>query len=221
MLLNLLWIRPVNHDRQDQIISRPPVVFIGPRDVQRQGRPVFIHHQMDFATLFAPIGRIAASLLPAQAGWRRFTVNRLLLTTDLSLLLVVLDHLPQYRPEDARLLPVLKSIVDHTASDPNPVLVDRFPLATRPQHIPDPIQGLTVISPGPTRSLSFRRRGQQGLNDSPQFIRHLEIIDIFRFCVMIFTQDAISLELVVRNSIFQQVRLFSIVHLFTDRFLSY
>ena len=68
----------------------------------------------------------------------------------------------------------------------------------------------SVIRMRTSRPTSFRRLWQQSLNYCPQLVGCFEIIDIFRFCVIIFTQDATSLELVFRSSISHVV--FSPVH---------
>ncbi len=208
VLLDLLRIRTINHDGNDQVISRPLVMFIGSSNVQGQRGSVFIDQQMNLAALFASICGISACFFTTQRRWAGFTVDGLPFPANLTFCLIVQDHCSHHVGKDALLLPGLKAFMDHTTGDPKPVPVNRFPLTTSPQHIPDSIQGKSVLSTRTARSFSFGP-GWQKLSDRfPQLIGHFEVIDIFRFCGIILAQDASLLGLVVGNSIIQQGRLF-------------
>jgi len=208
VLLDLFGIRAINHDRNDQIIGRPLVVFIGSSHVQSQRCAVFIDQQMNLTALFASICGISARFFTTQGRRAGSAVNGLPFPANLPFRLIIQDHCSHHVGKDAPLLPGLKAFMDHTTGDSKPVLVNRFPLAASPQHIPNPMQSRSVLSPRTARSSSFRS-GWQKLSDRfPQFVGHFEVIDIFRFCGIILAQDASVLGLVVGNSIIQQERLF-------------
>lgn len=108
-------------------------------NVDRQRRTSLVGQQVDLTALLAVIRWVAACLLAAQGGWTAFAVKRLPFPLDLAFLGVELDHDLHDPLENTVLWPGLKAFVQHTAGDTKPILVHRFPLTPRPQHIPNAI----------------------------------------------------------------------------------
>jgi hypothetical protein len=75
VLLDLFRIRTINHDRNDQVISRPLVMFIGSSNVQGQRGSVFIDQQMNLAALFASICGISARFFTTQVSSQKLGVE--------------------------------------------------------------------------------------------------------------------------------------------------
>jgi hypothetical protein len=121
---------------------------------------------------------------------------------------IIPDHFHQHVIEDARFSPTLKSIMDHTTTNPKPVSLDGFPLATRPQYIPDPIQRCPIIRSRPSATYALWRFGYQVLDQLPQFIRHLKVIYIFWFSNGILHEGVSPVKLIFGKPILHQMRPF-------------
>ena len=67
----LLTRRTRYHDRENQVVSRPLVVRVRPRDVNSQRRPAFLDPNVYLAPPFRPIGRIFACVLATQGRGTR------------------------------------------------------------------------------------------------------------------------------------------------------
>jgi hypothetical protein len=144
----LFGLRAFDDNRDNEIIRRPLVVLIGSRQHHDQGSTALVHQDVDLAAPFAPIGWILPGLLTTQGGRTAFTVNRLPCPLDFPFLGVELDHDLHNLVEDTQLLPSLEAFMQRAAAHPKPVFVDRLPLASGPQHIPDPVQYGPVIRSG-------------------------------------------------------------------------
>jgi hypothetical protein len=150
MLLDFFWIRSFDYDASQQVISRPFVMFIGASDLQCQGCALFIHQNVDFATALAAVGRIFAGFCAPQRNWASSDIHRLPFPANAKPLCVELNHLHLHLVKDVCFLPSLKTFVEDTATDAKPIAVYSFPLAIRPKHIPDPIQGCSSRGWWPT-----------------------------------------------------------------------
>jgi hypothetical protein len=58
--------RSTYHDREDQVMDRPLVVFLGSSHVSRQRGATLIDQHMDLATQFCSVCRVLARLLTTQ-----------------------------------------------------------------------------------------------------------------------------------------------------------
>jgi len=208
VLLDLLRVGPLNHNRDDEVIRRPLVMLIGCGNVDREGSTMLVNQQVNFAAALASIGRIAACLYASQRCWTRFAIYRLPCPANRLSTGIEYSHLRHYGLKDAPLAPGLEPFVQRTAAHPKPVPVDGLPLTACPHDIPDAIQDRPVVgtrSPWSTRVSQF---WQQSLDLIPQRIRCLEVVHIFRLCVSILAQDVSSLEVVLTNLLSNEVRPF-------------
>jgi hypothetical protein len=185
MLFNFVRVWAFNYNGNDEVIRRPLVMLIGPCNVKSKRGTLFVDQQVDLAAPFASIGRVFARFFASQRRWARLTVNRLPLPANFSLGLIVQHHLTQHIPKDTLFSPSLETLVNHTAGHTKPVLVNRFPLTACPQHIPNAIQRGSIISAGPSWANLLWLRWKELLDRFPQFIRYLEVVDIFRLCASI------------------------------------
>jgi hypothetical protein len=186
----LFSFRAFDDNRDNQIIRRPLVMFIGTRQDDSQGCTALIHQNMDLAAPFTSIGRVLPGLFTTQRGGTAFTVNRLPSPLDFPSLGVELGHDPHDLVEDTQLLPGLEALMQRAAAHPKLVFVHGLPLTPGPQDIPDAVQHGSIIgawSPWPTL---LRRFGQNLLDLAPQGSGHLKVIDIFRFLGRVLTHGA-------------------------------
>ena len=181
-----------DNNRDNQVIRRPFVMAVSTSHQDRQGRTPPVYQHMDFAASFAPIHRAFACLSPAQRCWTRFAINRLPLPFDMTLTSIKLHHLSHDRGEQPAALPLLKAVMQGAAAHPKPVFMNRFPLAARPQHIPDTIQHSPVISPlAPWLPILIDLR-KQFPNPTPQRTRYPKVINVIRFCSSILVQGVFA-----------------------------
>ena len=194
MLLDLLRVRTLDDNREEKIVRRPFVMFIGSGHMNRQRRPHLIDQNMDLRPAFASVGRVFARILTAQRGRAGLAVYRLPFPANARLSSIVTSHLGQDRFKHALFSPPLKAVVQDTAAYSKPASVDRLPLTARPHHIPDTIQNRSIIcrwSPAPAWIAS---QGNEMFDPFPQLIRHFKVVHILRFCVSILAQDVSSLK---------------------------
>jgi hypothetical protein len=218
MLFNALRVRSRDHNRDNQLVSRPLIMFIRPRHVDGQWRTALVHQEMDFAPPFAPIRRVGARLLPAQGGGAGFAVDGLPCPLDLAFLGIELNHDRHDLVEKAPLLPALEAFMQHTAAYAEPLPMNCLPLTACPQHIPDPVEHRPIVRWWSSRSPLLGRFGKQLLDLTPQRTGHTKVIDIFRFWGRVLTQDASRFRWVANTPILTICVLFSWANLFTDRF---
>ena len=134
-----------DHDRENEIIDRPLVVLVGTGDVQSQGGATLVDQNMNLGPALPAIRWIWAGGSSTQGSRDGFAVDGLPFPLDTALPGIEADHVLQYFVPDALLLPGLESFVKHTTGDPKPIPVNRFPLASGPEHIPDAIDDSAVI----------------------------------------------------------------------------
>jgi len=162
----LFAVRTLNHDVDHQVIHRPFVMLVGSRDMHRQRSAAFVDQQMDFCPRFAPIRRVSPGFCTAQGGRHHLAVRRLPFPANLLLSgIEANDYLEQF-VKNARPRPFLEALMQGAAGDVEPLALDRFPLAARPQHIPDAINHIPLLHPRSTGSTPFGL-GQMLLQLSP------------------------------------------------------
>jgi hypothetical protein len=144
------------------------------------------------------------------AQWSRtaLTVNRLPFPLDLAFLGIELDHDLHDLVEDTQLLPGLESFMQRAAAHPKPVFMDRLPLASSPQHIPDPVQYSPVIRSRSSDFTFLGRLRQYFLDLAPQRSGHMKVIDIFWFLGRVFAHVASRFRWVGRTPILYEMRAF-------------
>jgi len=196
MLFDFLRVGTFDHNRHNQVICRPLVMLIGAGDMQSQRRSALVNQQMDFAAAFAAICGAFACFWPSQRRRTRLAIHRLPLPFDLPTLTVETNHRFHDPLKNTLLLPCLETFMQDTAAHAKPVPVNGFPLATRPQHVPNAIPNYSVISTRTPWPSSFRYWGQPLLDLLPQFIGDFEVVHILRFCVSLVFQGISSLEMV-------------------------
>lgn len=204
----LFGCRSLDHNRDDQVVSRPLVMRIGPGQHHCQRCATLVDQKMYFSAAFAVIRGVFARLFAAQRRRAALAVSRLPLPVDLALLDVELDHDAHDPLEDALLLPGLKSLVEGAAAHPKPIFVHGLPLAARPQHIPNPIHDRSVIGWRSSWTLFFRARGQRFPELAPQRARHLKVINFFRLLDRVFAHGASRIRWVGGTPILYEMRLF-------------
>jgi hypothetical protein len=189
VLFNLLWIRTINNDLDDEIVSRPFVMLIRSGNMQREGCAKLIHQKMDFCATFASICRVFARLLATKGCRTHFAIHRLPLPANPLSALIEMNHFNHDRTEYPAFTPGLKPLMQRAATHTEPTSMDSFPLASSPQYIPDPVQHSPVIRPWPPRT-SLAGTWKMFLDSAPQRIGYAKIVNIFRFCVSIFSHSA-------------------------------
>src|SRR4051812_37567786 len=154
---------------------------IGARERDRDGSAALIDNEVYLRSELSPIGGILAGFLASQRGRRALGIHRLPSPSDpIALLGVVLGHPFHQLLEDAHPSPSLKALVDDTRGDPEPIPMNRLPLATGPKHVPDSVNDSSVGCP---RSATFCGLlpllfGQALLDFSPQGSRKTEVIHL-------------------------------------------
>lgn len=140
---------------------------------------------MDFASAFAAIHRASARCLAAQRRGAGFAISGLPRPFDMPLVVIEPCHFAHDRLEHAAGYPFLEALMQRTAAHAKPLPMDGFPLATCPQHVPYPIQYRAVIHTLSSRFPFLVDLWNQLPYRSPQWTRHMKIVDILRFCVTI------------------------------------
>lgn len=114
---------------------------------------------------------LGPTFFPAQRSLGYGSVHRLPGPVDSFAFIVLLQPGRPEFLEDSGRHPFLEPVMGGTART-DPGLVQRIPLATRPQDKEDPIHALAVVGPRPpaTEAMRVHMRGQQGYDLLPQFI---------------------------------------------------
>lgn len=184
--------RARDNNRDNQIVSRPLIMDVCPRNEHGQRRTSPVNQQMDFAAPFAAIHRAFARFGSAQGRWTRLAVNGLPLPLDMSLASVELHHLAHDRLKHSATLPVLKPLMQNAAAYPKPVAMNRLPLAACPQYVPDTIQHGPVVRPlASWLAILFNLRKQLP-DPPPQRPWHVKVVHILRFCCGILGQGVFA-----------------------------
>lgn len=214
VLSHVCRVRTRYDNRDDQVIGRPFVVAIGAGDEHGERRATLVDQQVNLAALFTPVGWVPTGLLSSQGRWTAFAINRLPFPLHLAAFAIELHHDPHDLLKDALSLPGLETLMQCAAAHTEPLLVYGFPLAARPQHVPNTIEHRPIVgwwSPWPALLEFFR----QHLPDlSPQRARDMKVIDVFRFWGRVVAQVASRFGMVGRSSILFEMRSFSIPNSF-------
>jgi hypothetical protein len=189
MLLDLYGIRSRHNNRDNHFIDQPLVMGVRARNIDSQGSAAPIHENVDFTASLAAVHRTFAGIFASQRRWTRFAIDGLPRPLDTSALVIKLRELPHQTLKYATVLPFLKTVMDRRTTHAKPVLVDCFPLATCPQHIPDPIHHSSVIRSFSPWSFVFWLLWQEPSQPPPQRAWHSKIIDILWLLGMILVQD--------------------------------
>jgi hypothetical protein len=203
----LIRSRSSHRNMQYQVVQRPFVMHIGSGDPHRQRSSALIHQNMDLAARFGSIGGVIACIRASQRRWTRTTVHRLPFPQDMFLPAIKAQHRSEDRIPEAQLLPGLKAFVQNTAGDTEPIFMNGFPLAARPQDVPQAIHHGVVGFPG---SAWTRRTGLFGkvlFGDPPKLRRDTKEVHLRRFYGMLF-HDVPRFDLVFDKPILNQVRHF-------------
>src|SRR3954467_14969135 len=107
---------------------------IGARECDRDGSAALIDEEVYLRSKLSPIGGILAGFLASQRGGAALGIHRLPPPTDPILLLcVVLGHPFHQLLEDAHPRPSLETLVDNARGHPEPIPMNRLPLAAGPK----------------------------------------------------------------------------------------
>jgi hypothetical protein len=191
----LFGIRARDNNRDNQVICRPFVMDVCTSDKYCQRCAASVDQDMDFTPTLAPVDRALTRCLTTQRGGTSFGIQCLPLPFDMSLPMVELHHLPHDSREHTCTLPSLETLMQCCATHSKPVSVYRFPLATRPQDIPNPVQYRSVVCPFPPDFPCLIDLRYQLPYPSPQWSWYSKIINVLRFCAIIFSQGVSVLML--------------------------
>jgi hypothetical protein len=166
-----------------------------------------IHQDMDFASLFCPIGWIIARIASTQRRSTGSTVYRLPFPLDMPFATIETQQRAKNLFPNAFLLPSLKPLVQYTTRNAKPGSVNCFPLTTSPQNEPQTVHDGTVRFSVPSGTRLPLLFGKVLFYNSPHSSWHLTIFRTLRFCGILF-HDVSRLVLVWRNRILSRIRLF-------------
>ena len=207
----LLLGRALGSDCHHDLAHHRFVGLIGRRDLDRDWCAALIHQQVDFRSCAGAVGRVLAGGLTAEWSRTTATINRLPVPLDAARPIVKAQQHFQHLGEASFVLPGLEVVMDGAAGDPKPAAMHGFPLAARPQDLPDTVDNRAGIGwrpSGPTRRAGF---GQQALDFAPQGARNTKVIDVRWFCARILHGVAF-LTMRINTSIVSRLRHF--VHSF-------
>ncbi len=186
----LFFRRASDHDGKDKVVDRPFIMLIGAGNMHRQRRAPFVNQDMNLGAAFTPVSGIASSSFSAQRRLNRFAVDGLPLPANSPLPIVETNHCLQNLVPDTLLLPGLEPFVQNAARNAEPITMDGFPLAARPQNVPEAVDDRTIVGTWASWASFLRRLGQMLLDATPQWAWNTEIIDMLWLCVtLIFVND--------------------------------
>ena len=136
----LIFRRSPNHNMQNQVIERPFIVLIGSRDPNGQQSAALIDQNMDFAALFGSISGMIVRITVTQGRRTRTTVHRLPFQRDMFSAAIEIQQRAKDLLPNARLLPGLKALMQDTAGDAKPTTVNRLPMTSCPEDLPNAVQ---------------------------------------------------------------------------------
>jgi hypothetical protein len=190
-----------------QVIQRPFIMLVSTGNPNRQGSTALVYQKMNFAALFGPVGGIVTRFAAAQGRRARSAVYSLPFPLNTPLAPVETEQRTKNLLPNPLLLPGLKAFMQDTARSAKPLWLDGFPLATRPQDIPDAIHDGSVGLPRTTWSRLAFLVGKVLFGNSPHLSWHSKVVRAFWFCGILF-HDASRLVLVWENRILSRMRLF-------------
>ena len=169
---------------------------------------MFVHHQMNFATQLAAIGRILARFRPTQGCRTGFAIHRLSFPADFAFPGVELDHEGEQLVKHTRFFPGLKALMQYTARNIKPLPLDRFLLAAGPQDILDSVDHIAVIDAWSSRLDPLGWFRNMLLQLAPKLAENLVKVYVLWFCVILFHRDVLLLSVGCGKHTFSRVRLF-------------
>lgn len=205
MLLKSSRVRTWHDNRDNQVVGRPLVMTVRASHIHRQRGAALVDQQVDLAPLFAAVRRVSPGSGAAQWGGAALAVQGLSLPFDRALSGIEPDHDLRHPDKRAVLLPGLKTRMQRAAAHPKPVFMHRFPLAARPQDIPDAVQDRPIVRWGATRPALVARLRKQLPNLTPQWPRYMKVVDIFRFLGSILAHSTSRFRWVGRTPILSEM----------------
>ena len=185
----LFFRRTGDHDGKDKVINRPFVMLVSTGKMNRQRSAALINQDMNLGPTFTTVSGIASRRLPAQRGGHRFAVDSLPFPANPPLPIVEANHRLQDLIPDSLLLPRLEPFMQNTARDAKPIAMDGFPLAARPQNVPEAVDDCPIVSSRSPWPAFLGRFGQMLFDAAPQWARDAEIVDIFGLLFILAFQD--------------------------------
>ena len=210
----LFFRRAGDHNRKDQVIDRPLIMFVSTGKMNCQRSTALVNQDMNLGPAFTAVGGIASSSFSTKRSGHRFAVDSLPFPANPALPIVKANQRLQDLFPDTLLLPGLEPFMQDTAGDAEPIAMDGFPLAACPQNVPEAVDDGPIVSSRPPRPSFLGWFGQMLLNATPQGARDAEIVDIFGLLFILVLQDAPRWMLVFgqtycpRGVSFVQVNLF-------------
>lgn len=135
-----------NHNGNDQFSHRPFIMSIGSGDVDGQRRTPLVNQEMNFRPSLASVSWIASCIRTVQRGRNRFAIDSLPFPTDALLSMIEACQGTENLVPDTLLLPCLEPLMQDAAGDTKPCFVNRFPLASCPQNVPEAIDNGAIIN---------------------------------------------------------------------------
>lgn len=114
-------------------------------EVDRQWRPMLVNQDVHLGAALVAVGRVTSRGFDVQRGRDRFAVHCLPLPAHAAPSCIEAGQGAQDILPDALPLPRFKPFVQHAAGDGDPIAMHSFPLAAGPEHIPDTINGGTIV----------------------------------------------------------------------------
>jgi len=209
-MLRLCW--PADHDRQHDAYHGTFVVAVRPRNLHGEWRTPLIDQDMNLTATLGPIRWVLARGFATQRGCTRATIDGLPVPRD--------ALRPRIEPHQdlhdfgkaALLLPGLKAFMQDATGHTEPRAMDRFPLAARPQDMPDAVEHRSRIGGWSSWSALRGRFGQERLDFAPQGTRHAKIVNGSRFCGSMCRHGGAFLTMSDRTSIVSRLRRFVHFH---------
>jgi len=196
VLFKFISVRSRHDNGNHKLVNQPLVMPIGCCNVHGQGCATSVHQDMNLAAPFGSVYRAFTRILSTQRGWTGLTINGLPFPLNVSSSSVKAHKLSHQSLKDPILLPFLKTLMQGGTAHAKPVFMYRFPLTTRPQHVPYPVYHSSVIGSFASWPFLLNLSRQEPSQASPQRSWHSKIIHLLWFLGMILAQD-VSVLLVV------------------------
>src|SRR5512135_850576 len=172
VLLDLIRLRPLHHDRLDRRLQDQVVVDIGPGDYRPQRSALAIDDHTPLGARLGPIRRVGADIIPAaEAGLGHRRVSRLPLPLDAPQLVARGDQQGQDPGHHAALVPALEPVVDG-ALGPEAAR-QLVPLAAGPHAKDDPVEGGPPVGRAAAGGLPGPELAEDRADPPPQLLRDL------------------------------------------------
>ena len=178
-----------NDDGEDEIVDGPFIMLVGAGDINGQWGPSFVNQDMHLGPALASVCWITPCRRATQWRGNRLAVDSLPFPAHAFLASIEADQTSHDLLPKALLLPGLEALMQHATGDAKPLSMNRFPLTTSPQHVPDAIDDSPVVGPRSTWSRLLCWFGQMSFDAPPQRAWNAEVIDILWLCVTLYLAD--------------------------------